>query len=132
MHNHRLPRLPHPDSPRLSTGRKRGGLRNNKHRNHGNDPGAGELSVTITFVLNVEYDSNGETHFIQQTAQFRRRRVLLDGALPGMDVIILPLIQCISCTPVDGGTAIECDVGFYVVVKVVSLVQLEVFREVLP
>ena len=35
--------------------------------------------------------------------------------------------QCISCTPVDGGTAIECDVGVYIVVKVVSLVQLEVY-----
>ena len=74
--------------------------------------GAGELSVTVNFVLNVEYDGNGETQFIQQTAQFRRRRVLLEGALPGMDVVILPLIQCITCTPVDGGTAIECDVEF--------------------
>jgi hypothetical protein len=94
--------------------------------------GAGELSVTVNFVLNVEYDGNGETQFIQQTAQFRRRRVLLEGALPGMDVVILPLIQCITCTPVDGGTAIECDVGVYIVVKVVSLVQLEVFGRFCP
>lgn len=94
--------------------------------------GAGELTVTVNFVLNVEYDGNGETRFIQQTAQFRRRRVLLEGALPGMDVVILPLIQCINCTPVDGGTAIECDVGIYIVVKVVSLVQLEVFGRFCP
>lgn len=88
--------------------------------------GSGEISITVNFILNVEYDGNGETQFIQQSAQFRRRRVLLDGALPGMEVVILPLLQCISCTPVDEGTAIECDVGVYIVVKAVSLVQLEV------
>ena len=32
----------------------------------------------------------------------------------------------------DGGTAIECDVGVYIVVKVVSLVQLEVYGRFCP
>lgn len=98
----------------------------------GNIISAGELTVTINFILNVEYDGNGETQFIQQSAQFRRRRVLLEGALPGMDVVVLPLVQCITCNPVNNGTAIECDVGIYIVVKVVSLVQLEVCARFCP
>src|SRR5690554_5667708 len=39
--------------------------------------GPGEVSVTVNFILNVEYDGNGEPQFIQQAAQFRRRRVQL-------------------------------------------------------
>ncbi|NLY10945.1 MAG: hypothetical protein GX020_04560 [Firmicutes bacterium] len=92
----------------------------------------GEVSATVNFVINIEYDSNGDTQFIQQTAQFRRRRIALEGALDGMEVVILPLIRCLNCRPVDGGTVIECDVGVYIVVKVVALVQLEVLGRFCP
>lgn len=84
------------------------------------------VNVDVNFTLNVEYDYNGATQFIQQTAQFRRRGIRLRGALPGMNVVLLPLVRCLGCRTVDGGTVIECDVGIYLIVKVVALVQLEV------
>ncbi len=94
--------------------------------------GPGEVSVEVSFILNVEYDGNGEPQFIQQSAQLRRRRVRLEGALPGMEVVILPLVQCLNCRPIEGGLAIECDIGVYIVVKVVALVQLEVCGRFCP
>ncbi len=94
--------------------------------------GPGEVSVTVNFILGIEYDGNGEPQFIEQSAQFRRRRVALPSALPGMDVVILPLVQCLNCTPVDAGLVIECDIGVYIVVKVVALVQLEVMGRFCP
>lgn len=93
---------------------------------------AGEMDVVVNFVLNVEYDSNGMTQFIQQTAQYRRRGVRLEGALPGMSAIVLPLIRCLNCRTVDSGTVIECDVGIYLVLKAVALVQLEVLARFAP
>ena len=93
---------------------------------------AGEMDVVVNFVINVEYDSNGMTQFIQQTAQYRRRGVSLEGALPGMSAVVLPLIRCLNCRPVDGGTIIECDVGIYLVLKAIALVQLEVLARFAP
>ena len=49
-----------------------------------------EIDIVVNFVMNVEYDSNGMSQFIQQTAQYRRRGVRLEGAIPGMNVVILP------------------------------------------
>ncbi len=89
--------------------------------------GTNEIDVDVTFTLNIEYDSNGNSQFIQQAGQFRRRGGLrLAGAVPGMQVVILPLVRCIACRVVDSGEVIECDVGVYIVVKAVALVQLEV------
>lgn len=92
----------------------------------------GEVDVTVTFVLNVEYDGNGMSQFIQQTAQFRRRGINLEGAVPGMSIVILPLLRCLNCRAVEGGTVIECDVGIYLVVKAIALVQLEVLGRFCP
>src|SRR5690625_1481363 len=92
----------------------------------------GEMDVVVNFVMNVEYDSNGTTQFIQQTAQYRRRGVRVEGALPGMSAVVLPLIRCLNCRAVDGGTVIECDVGIYLVLKAVALVQLEVMARFAP
>ncbi|HHY15590.1 MAG TPA: hypothetical protein GX521_05905 [Firmicutes bacterium] len=88
--------------------------------------GTNEIDVDVTFTLNIEYDSNGNSQFIQQAGQFRRRGLRLAGAVPGMQVVILPLVRCIACRVVDSGEVIECDVGVYIVVKAVALVQLEV------
>lgn len=93
---------------------------------------AGEINVVVNFNINIEYDGDGEPQFIQQSAQYRRRRVLLEGALPGMEVVVLPLLRCLNCQPVDDGTAIECDVGVYLVIKAVALVQLEVLGRFCP
>ena len=62
----------------------------------------GEVDITVTFVLNVEYDGNGMSQFIQQTAQFRRRGINLEGAVPGMNIVILPLLRCLNCRAVEG------------------------------
>ncbi len=35
--------------------------------------GTNEIDVDVTFTLNIEYDSNGNSQFIQQAGQFRRR-----------------------------------------------------------
>ncbi len=94
--------------------------------------GNNEIDIVVNFVMNVEYDSNGMSQFIQQTAQYRRRGVRLEGAVPGMNVVILPLVRCLSCRAVDGGTVIECDVGIYLVLKAVALVQLEVLGRFAP
>ncbi len=88
--------------------------------------GTNEIDMDVTFTLNIEYDSNGNSQFIQQAGQFRRRGLRLAGAIPGMQVVILPLVRCIACRVVDSGEVIECDVGLYIVVKAVALVQLEV------
>ena len=88
--------------------------------------GTDEVDIDVTFTLNIEYDSNGNTQFIQQAGQFRRRGLRLVGALPGMEVVLLPLVRCIGCRVVDSGEVIECDVGIYIIVKAVALVQLEV------
>lgn len=95
--------------------------------------GPGEVSIVVTFTLNIEYtDLNGDIQFVQQTAQYRRRGIRLEGAQSGTDVVILPLIRCLNCRPVDGGTVIECDVGIYFVVKIVAWVQLELLGRFAP
>lgn len=88
--------------------------------------GAGEVELNVEFVMNIEYDGNGQSQFIQQTAQFRRSGIRLEGAVSGMEVVILPLLRCLNCRAVDSGSVIECDVGVYIVIKAVALVQLEV------
>lgn len=88
--------------------------------------GTNEVDIDVMFTLNTEYDSNGNPQFIQQAGQFRRRGLRLEGALPGMEVVLLPLVRCIACRVVDSGEVIECDVGIYIIVKVVALVQLEI------
>lgn len=94
----------------------------------GND----EVDLVVNFEINVEYDSNGASHFVQQTAQYRRRGIRLESALPGMSAIVLPLVRCLNCRVVDGGVVIECDVGIYLVLKVIALVQLEVMGRFAP
>ena len=94
--------------------------------------GTDEVDIDVTFTLNIEYDSNGNTQFIQQAGQFRRRGLRLVGALPGMEVVLLPLVRCIGCRVVDSGEVIECDVGIYIIVKAVALVQLEVMGRSRP
>ncbi|NLJ79882.1 MAG: hypothetical protein GX335_02535 [Firmicutes bacterium] len=93
---------------------------------------SGEISLTVNFVLNVEYDGNGTPQFIEQTAQFRRNGLRLEGVVPAMDVIILPLLTCVGCRPGENGSSIECDVGVYLVVKAVALVQMEVMGRFCP
>ncbi|HHY10364.1 MAG TPA: hypothetical protein GX528_07345 [Firmicutes bacterium] len=93
---------------------------------------AGEVDLNVEFVLNVEYDGNGTPQFIQQTAQFRKTGIRLEGAQVGMEVVILPLLRTLNSRAVDGGAAIECEVGVYIVIKAVALVQLEVMGRFCP
>lgn len=94
--------------------------------------GPGDISINIDFIMNVEYDGNGTPRFIQQTAQYRRNSILLNGALPGMQVVVLPLLRCIGCRPANDGNFIECDVGIFLVIKAVALVQLEILGRFCP
>lgn len=89
-------------------------------------PRNGQMNVEVNFVINIEYDSNGTSQFLQQTAQYRRNGIILEGAVPEMTSVILPLVRCINCNVTDGGTIIECEVGVYLILKAVALVQLEV------
>ncbi len=88
----------------------------------------GEVFFTVEWTQRVTYlDIFGETQVIDRTFRFARR-VNLMGARMGMRVRILPLFQCLNCTPIENGIAIECEVGFFIVIKVTAVVQLEIER----
>ncbi|MBE3575632.1 MAG: hypothetical protein IMW99_09325 [Firmicutes bacterium] len=89
-------------------------------------PRDNEVSVTIEWTQRVEYmDVNNQPQ--EAVRNFRvGRRVTLNGAVAGMTVRVLPLVQCLNCHVIENGSVIECEVGYYIVVKITALVQLEI------
>lgn len=87
-----------------------------------------EVSFTVEWTQRVTYlDVFGETQVVDRTFRFARR-VTMAGARTGMRVRIVPLFQCLNCTPLETGNVVECEVGFFIVVKVTAVVQLEIER----
>ncbi|HHW15067.1 MAG TPA: hypothetical protein GXX28_09065, partial [Firmicutes bacterium] len=87
------------------------------------------VEFTIEWLQRIVFDTTTRTEVFRFT-----KRVRLEGADPDMfgsrNLDFVPFVQCLNCRVVSTptGNVIECEVGIFVVVKLIAYVQLEIER----
>lgn len=85
------------------------------------------VEFTIEWLQRIVFDTTTRTEVFRFT-----KRVRLEGADPDMfgsrNLDFVPFVQCLNCRVVSTptGNVIECEVGIFVVVKLLAFVQLEI------
>lgn len=87
------------------------------------------VEFTVEWLQRIVFDNMTRTEVFRFT-----KRVRLEGADPDMfgtqNLDFIPFVQCLNCRvvsqPAPVGNTVECEVGIFVVVKLVAFVQLEV------
>ncbi|MGE5553550.1 MAG: hypothetical protein ACM3XZ_06475 [Betaproteobacteria bacterium] len=87
------------------------------------------VEFTVEWLQKIVFDTTSRTETFRFT-----KRIRLEGADPDMfgsrNLDFVPFVQCLNCRVVSTptGNVIECEVGIFVVVKLIAFVQLEIER----